>query len=95
MSAIVSAACWTPSPRSSSLKMLICDALKNGRAGSLLANLTWLVGSHMTIDLSPEPVWRPGSTSLVWNATCQSCSRPSTCSIHKSAGFIVWKFDVM
>ena len=39
MSGTASATCWTPSPRWSSLKMLICEALKNGRIGSLLANL--------------------------------------------------------
>ena len=74
--------------------MLICELLKNGRAGSLFANFTLDVGSHITIDLRPEPVLRAGSTSLVWNSTSHSCSKPSTCSSHSSIGFMVWKFDV-
>ena len=94
MSSTVSATCWTPSPRSSSLKMLICELLKNGRAGSLLANLVCDTGSHITIDLSPEPVLRFGSTSEVWNETSHICSNPSTCSSQSSIGFMVWKFDV-
>ena len=76
MSPTVSATCCTPSPRSSSLKMLICELLKNGRDGSLFANFTFDAGSHITIDLRPEPVLRSGSTSLVWNSTSQSCSKP-------------------
>ena len=35
--------------------MLICDSLKKGRIGSLLANFTPETGSCMTIDLRPEP----------------------------------------
>ena len=94
MSRTVSATCCTPSPRRSSLKMLICELLKNGRAGSLFANLVPLAGSHITIDLRPEPVLRAGSTSDVWNATSHICSKPSTCSSHSSIGFMVWKFVV-
>ena len=43
-----------PSPRLSSAKRLICDSLKNGRYGSLLANFTARRGSPMTIDFSPS-----------------------------------------
>ena len=101
MSRTVSATCCTPSPRSSSLNTLICDARKNGRAGSLFAKRTFDAGSHITIDLRPEPVVRTVcspctafAASDVWNATSQNCSKPSTCSIHSSIGFIVWKFAV-
>ena len=58
MSGTARAACWTPSPRLSSAKMLICDSLKNGRNGSLLANFTPECGSHITTDLRPEPCSR-------------------------------------
>ncbi len=74
--------------------MLICELLKNGRAGSLFANRVPLGGSHITIDLRPEPVLRFGSTSLVWNWTSHICSKPRTCSSQSSIGFMVWKFDV-
>src|SRR6187549_4206245 len=74
--------------------MLICELLKNGRDGSLFANFVFDAGSHITIDLRPEPVLRFGSTSLVWNSTSHICSKPSTCSSQSSIGFIVWKFDV-
>ena len=70
--------------------------LKNGRNGSLFANFRPDAGSHITIDFSPEPcrAWTV-ATSCVWNAISQNGSKPSTCSIHSSAGFIVWKFEVM
>ena len=95
MSFTVSAECWMPSPRLSSAKMLICESLKNGRNGSLFANFTPDAGSHITIDFSPEP-WPPWAvaTSRVWKAISQSCWNPRTCSIHSSAGFMVWKFAV-
>jgi hypothetical protein len=50
----------------------------------------------MTTDFRPEPCARlvAAATSLVWNAISHSRSSPSTCSIHRSAGFMVWKFDV-
>ncbi len=36
--------------------------------GSLFANFTFDSGSHITIDLSPEPVWLPWLiSSSVWN----------------------------
>jgi hypothetical protein len=95
MSATASAECWTPSPRWSSANTLICDSLKNGRNGSLLANFTPDCGSHITTDFRPEPcVAGRRATSLVWNAISQNRSKPITCSIHSSAGFMVWKFDV-
>jgi hypothetical protein len=74
--------------------MLICEFLKNGRAGSLFANFTFECGSHITIDLRPEPVVRAGSMSLVWKSISHSCSKAITCSIHRSIGFMVWKFAV-
>ncbi len=98
MSVTASAECCTPSPRLSSANRLICDSLKNGRNGSLLANFTPETGSHITTDFSPEPCSRPVgvtvATSLVWNAISQNGSKPSTCCIQSRAGFIVWKFAV-
>ena len=34
------------------------------------------------------------ATSCVWKAISQNCSKPSTCSIQSSAGFMVWKLAV-
>ena len=42
----------------------------------------------------PSPRSASASTSLVWNSTAQNCSMPITCSIHSSAGVMVWKFEV-
>lgn len=47
--------CWTPGPRFCPTKALIWESKKNGRRGSLVASLIWLSGSHMTMDLSPDP----------------------------------------
>ena len=100
MSATVSAACWMPSPRCSSLKTLICEDLKAGRHGSLFANFTPERGSRITTERSPEPCCASSAArfasaaSFVWNWTSQNSSIPSTCSIHRSAGFIVWKLEV-
>ena len=74
--------------------MLICESLKKGRIGSLLANFTGDPGSIITTDFSPEPSIASLATSLVWNCTVQKRSKPSTCSIHNSAGAIVWKLVV-
>ena len=96
----MSAACWMPSPRWSSLKTLICEDLKAGRHGSLFANFTPEAGSLMTTERRPEPCCasrvarRASAASFVWNWTSQNSSRPSTCSIQRSAGFMVWKFEV-
>ena len=46
MSFTVIARCWTPAPRSSSLKTLICELRKIGRQGSLFANFTPETGSR-------------------------------------------------
>ena len=95
MSVTVRARCCTPAPRSSSLKMLICELRKNGRQGSLFANLTPERGSHITIERSPEPWLRSGTTSVVWNSISQYRSKPITCSIHRMAGARVGKFEVV
>ncbi len=99
MSFTVSATCWTPSPRWSSWKSWICEAWKSGRQGSLFANFTPEWGSRITTERSPEPWafmaasrWRV--TSAVWNCTSQNSSKPSTCSIQRSAGFMVRKLEV-
>ncbi len=99
MSVTVSAACWTPSPRRSSWKSWICEAWKSGRQGSLLANFTPEWGSRITTERRPEPracmaALRSPATSEVWNCTSQNSSKPSTCSIQRSAGFMVRKFEV-
>ena len=100
MSVTVSAACWIPSPRWSSLKTLIWEDLNAGRHGSLFANFTPEPASRMTTERSPEPccAWiaarLASAASFVWNCTSQNSSRPRTCSIQRSAGFMVWKFEV-
>ncbi len=100
MSFTASAACWMPSPRWSSLKTLIWEDLNAGRHGSLFANFTPESGSRITTERRPDPCCassaarRASATSFVWNLTSQNSSRPSTCSIQRSAGFIVWKFEV-
>ena len=52
--------------------------------------------SVLTTDFKPEPSgFSPRETSVVWNCTVQKRSKPSTCSIHNSAGAMVWKLVVM
>ncbi len=89
------ATCCTPSPRCCSLNTLICESLKNGRSGSLLANFTPDAGSHITTERRPEPWLWSAATSVVWNSTYQKRSKPITCSSHSSAGLMVWKLEVM
>jgi len=100
MSLTASAACWMPSPRLSSTKRLICEERKAGRRGSLLANFTPARASRITTEERPEP-WAAccalraaPAASWVWNVTSQNSSRPSTCSIQRSAGFMVRKLEV-
>ncbi len=96
MSLTVSATCWTPSPRSSSLKMLICELLKNGRWRLVVRELDAgvRIPHHDRLE-ARAGLARSDRRRSVWNATSQICSNPSTCSIHSSVGFMVWKFDVM
>ena len=66
----------------------------------MFANFTPLLGSRMTTERSPEPLAIIAclrcslAASAVWNCTSQNSSKPSTCSIQRSAGFMVSKLDV-
>ena len=80
MSFTASATCCTPSPRCSSLKMLICEALKNGRAAARCWRTSRrLTGSHITIGAQARAVvaLRWAATSSVWN-----CDLPELLEAH-------------
>ena len=49
----------------------------------------------MTIDRSPDPEVRSGTTSAVWNSISQYRSKPITCSSQRVTGARVGKFEVV
>ena len=88
------ATCWMPGPWLSSTNLKICESRKCGRSGSLVANFTWLTGSHITIDFSPEPWANCAATSFVWNLISQNGSNPSTSLYQPTMGTMVSPLDV-